>query len=212
MAKDPAVLFYTADFMIGTNTLTNEQVGMYIRLLCHQHQNGRFTKEHAIRICGGIDDEVLEKFSKDSSNFYYNIRMEEETKKRKSFCKSRKDNALKGKECQRKKPKAYADHMENENEDVNVDINTTTILKDRLLIPPTLDMVKKYCLDRKNTIDAEQFCDHYLTRDWKVGKEKMKDWQACIRTWEKRSTSFNKGKKDNKQELYDRIMRGDFDE
>jgi len=65
MAKDPAVLFYTADFMIGTNTLTNEQVGMYIRLLCHQHQNGRFKREHMAIICGSYNEEVLQKFTKD---------------------------------------------------------------------------------------------------------------------------------------------------
>lgn len=188
MAKDPAVLFYTADFMIGTNILTNEQVGMYIRLLCHQHQNGRFTREHAIRICGLIDDEVLDKFTKDKSDFFYNIRMEEEANKRSKFCKSRKENAQKGKECQRKKPKAYADHMGNENEDVNEDINTNKIIEVKLqnIIPPTPEMVIEYCYQRGNAVDPGQFYDFYTAKGWKVGKEKMKDWQACMRTWEKR--------------------------
>ena len=40
MAKDPAFLFYTSDFLTGTMFMTNEQVGIYIRLLCSQHQHG----------------------------------------------------------------------------------------------------------------------------------------------------------------------------
>ena len=45
MSKDPAVLFYTSDFLSGTFTMTNEQVGKYIRLLCLQHQKGRLTEK-----------------------------------------------------------------------------------------------------------------------------------------------------------------------
>ena len=45
MAKDPAVLFYTSDFLSGTFTMTNEQVGMYIRLLCLQHQKGKLSEK-----------------------------------------------------------------------------------------------------------------------------------------------------------------------
>ena len=43
MAKDPAVLLWTKDFLVGTMTMTNEQVGKYIRLLCLQHQNQYLT-------------------------------------------------------------------------------------------------------------------------------------------------------------------------
>jgi len=55
-------------------------------------------------------------------------------------------------------------------------------------IPPTPEMVTEYCIGRHNQIDPQQFFDFYETKGWKVGKEKMKDWQACIRTWEKRET------------------------
>ncbi len=54
-------------------------------------------------------------------------------------------------------------------------------------IPPTLDMVKAYCKERHNGIDAESFMDFYEARGWMIGKNKMKDWQAAIRTWEKRN-------------------------
>tara|TARA_R100000664_G_scaffold923_1_gene2598 strand:- start:92 stop:736 length:645 start_codon:yes stop_codon:yes gene_type:complete len=51
---------------------------------------------------------------------------------------------------------------------------------------PTINDINDYCKQRNNTIDAETFFDFYESKDWKVGKTKMKDWKACVRTWEKR--------------------------
>ena len=53
--------------------------------------------------------------------------------------------------------------------------------------PPTLEEVKAYCLERGNQVDAEQFIDFYSSKGWMVGKNPMKDWKACVRTWEKRN-------------------------
>ena len=53
-------------------------------------------------------------------------------------------------------------------------------------IKPSLDEIKEYCIERNNSINAEAFYDFYESKDWMVGKNKMKDWKACIRTWEKR--------------------------
>ncbi len=55
--------------------------------------------------------------------------------------------------------------------------------------PPTLDEVSSYCEERNNTIDAEGFIDFYEANGWMVGKNKMKDWKATIRNWERRSKS-----------------------
>lgn len=53
---------------------------------------------------------------------------------------------------------------------------------------PEVEEVKAYCDERKNTIDPQHFIDYYEANGWKVGKNPMKDWKACIRTWEKRNT------------------------
>ena len=53
-------------------------------------------------------------------------------------------------------------------------------------VPPTLEEVKAYCDERKNGIDPNEFIDFYASKGWKVGKNSMTDWQACVRTWEKR--------------------------
>lgn len=52
--------------------------------------------------------------------------------------------------------------------------------------PPSLEEVKAYCQERNNGIDPESFIDFYSSKGWKVGNQPMKDWQAAIRTWERR--------------------------
>ena len=52
-------------------------------------------------------------------------------------------------------------------------------------IPPTLDEIKSYCAERKNNVDAERFYNYYTSNGWHVGKNKMKDWKAAVRTWER---------------------------
>lgn len=62
-------------------------------------------------------------------------------------------------------------------------------------VKPTLEEVKEYCLSRKNNIDAQQFIDFYESKGWKVGNQSMKDWKACVRTWEQRNKVENKSTK-----------------
>lgn len=58
--------------------------------------------------------------------------------------------------------------------------------KSTRFVPPTLEQVQDYCKERNNNVDAERFIDFYESKGWMVGKNKMKDWKACVRTWEKR--------------------------
>lgn len=59
--------------------------------------------------------------------------------------------------------------------------------------PPTIDEVAAYCRERKNNVDPARFIDYYTSNGWLVGKNKMKDWKAAVRTWE-RSSYNNTGK------------------
>lgn len=56
--------------------------------------------------------------------------------------------------------------------------------ENRNSIPPTLEMVTAYCEERKNGVNPAKFIDHYTAKNWCIGKQKMCDWQAAIRTWE----------------------------
>lgn len=116
MAKDPAVLFYTSDFLSGTFTMTDEQVGKYMRLLCIQHQKGKLTAQDMQSICKAYDEQVYSKFVKDGE-FFFNERMKSESDRRKKFSESRRKNAESNKNQQdtkHKNKKAYAKHMETE--------------------------------------------------------------------------------------------------
>ena len=94
MAKDPAVLFYTTDFLASTYQLSDEQVGKFIRLLCIQHIHGRILKVDMPTANTEESKRLLDLFVCDEGG-YYNERMEEEILKRKSFCASRQKNKTK---------------------------------------------------------------------------------------------------------------------
>lgn len=109
MAKDPAVLFYTSDFLSSTFTMSDEQVGRYIRLLCIQHQKGKLTDKDLKNILTDEDIDIFEKFVKEADGFYYNQRMKDETIRRKNFTESRKHNGSKGGRPKTiEKPSGYA--------------------------------------------------------------------------------------------------------
>lgn len=53
-------------------------------------------------------------------------------------------------------------------------------------VKPTLKEVQAYCEERNNNINPQNFIDFYESKGWKVGNQSMKDWKACVRTWEQR--------------------------
>ena len=70
----------------------------------------------------------------------------------------------------------------------NIDINICSNKK-AAFVKPTLYDVQTYCLERGNTIDPQAFIDFYESNGWMVGKNRMKDWKAAVRTWESRNTT-----------------------
>ena len=70
-----------------------------------------------------------------------------------------------------------------DNKTINNTFNNTTN-KGTRFTPPSVDEVSDYCNQRNNLVDAETFIDFYQAKGWMVGKNKMKDWKACVRTWE----------------------------
>jgi len=51
---------------------------------------------------------------------------------------------------------------------------------------PTIEDIKAYCLERGNNIDPNEWYDYYSANGWKVGRNPMKDWKACVRYWEQK--------------------------
>lgn len=63
--------------------------------------------------------------------------------------------------------------------------------KSKKFIPPTVAQVAEYCQARGNTVPPQTFVDHYTGNGWMRGKSKVKDWQACVRTWETNQNANN---------------------
>jgi len=66
---------------------------------------------------------------------------------------------------------------------------------------PTLQEVRAYCLERSNRVNAEQFIDHYESCGWMVGRNRMKDWKAAVRTWER--NDFGNGRSGPKLKVHE---------
>ena len=130
MAKDPAFLFYSSDFLNGVSDLTMEERGQYITLLCLQHQKGSLSEKTIRLTVGSVSVDVMRKFVKDKEGNYFQSRLKEEIEKRANFTESRRNNGFKGGRPKASdKPSGYPigyptpNLMENENENVNEDKN-----------------------------------------------------------------------------------------
>jgi hypothetical protein len=178
MSKDPAFLFYSSDFLTGTLLMSMEQKGKFITLLCIQHQKGHLSEKDMLHICGSYDEDVFTKFQKDEQGKFYNIRLEEEVDKRKAYSESRRNNRKK-KEDVNNISSSYVQHMENENE------NEDLIEKKKVarFQKPTIEQLKEYMSEQGMNDIAENWLNHYEANGWMVGKVKMKDWKASVRTW-----------------------------
>ena len=91
------------------------------------------------------------------------------------------------------------DSVTKNNESKSIEIESEKDIENRgkakRFTPPSLEDVRSYCQERKNHVDAERFISYYESVGWKVGKNPMKDWKACVRTWEQRDKQTAQGKK-----------------
>jgi hypothetical protein len=91
----------------------------------------------------------------------------------------------------------------NKKEDTNV--------SKKKFIPPTVEEVRAYCQERGNNVDPQTFVDYYKSNGWMVGRNKMKDWKAAVRsTWEKNSKQEN-GLERKKFDANKGIIQRDYD-
>ena len=165
--KDPAYLFYSSDFLTGCASLTMEERGQYITLLCLEHQLGRLSEKTIRLSVGSVSVDVLAKFKQDENGLLYNERLEIEIEKRSNFIDTRRTNGLKGgrPKAENNKPiglangkpnaKANEKLIENENviEIINsikdlfdekyLENNTTKVMFDKLLKTYSKDEILK---------------------------------------------------------------------
>lgn len=189
MAKDPAILFYTSDFLTGTMLMTDEQIGKYIKLLCLQHQKGVLYEKDMLIICKSYDKDIYDKFTREGDTFF-NERLKIESEKRSKYSQSRKENRLKG--ITNKEKLTYDKHMENIN--VNKDINNKKKRKgkpkseeERLNTVPTEFEFLEYCKTIQNInypsleISIKLKYKSWTENGWKDGNDKkINNWKTKI--------------------------------
>lgn len=61
-------------------------------------------------------------------------------------------------------------------------------------IKPSLTDVKNYIEEGGYAVNYKAFYDWYEGNGWKVGKNQMKDWKACVRTWHHKDNTKGGGK------------------
>ena len=88
--------------------------------------------------------------------------------------------------------------------------NTGAKIASKKFVRPTIEQVREYCQERNNGIDPEQFVDHYEANGWKRGNTSVKDWKACVRTWEKRRRDEQRPKAPRQDAAAGRHVRTEF--
>ena len=162
--------------------MTLEEVGAYIKLLCFQADRGPLTEKDILKkIPTPIWEAIRCKF-KNENGVFFNERLVKEVDKRRAFTASRRKNL----HMESHMEGAMTPHMENENENRNKNKDNNIGKPKKKAIPPQKADVIAYCLERKNGISLEAFMNHYDSKGWVIGKTKMVDWKAAIRTWEQR--------------------------
>jgi len=163
MAKDPAFLFYSSDFLTGTLVMPMEDRGKYITILCYMHQNGRLSEETIRLLVGSVSDMLRNKFGIDENGFWFNSRLEIETEKRARFIESRLLNGKKGgrppkNEQKREKPLGYATNNLIENENIIENIVDYLNKKTEKKFKSSSTSTKKYIQARiKDGYELEDF-------------------------------------------------------
>lgn len=95
-----------------------------------------------------------------------------------------------------KRPQKDTNNNENNENNENNDISNKPIG----FVPPSINEVKEYCDERGKGVNPERFIDFYESKGWMIGKNKMKNWKAAVRTWECKNDSVNKNTVERKYE------------
>ena len=96
------------------------------------------------------------------------------------------------KETNKDANKELTKNQQRANKELTTNKNVKNVKNDKKkdikrFVVPTVDDITNYCNERKNTINPQTFIDHYTSNGWMIGKNKMKDWKASVRTWEQRN-------------------------
>lgn len=180
MAKDPAFLFYSNDFDMGTKFFTDEEVGKYVRLLIAQHQHGHLNKKQMLLIMGTENPDIVSKFKVDEKGLFYNERLDNEVNKRK------------------RKVVTYTDEPTQE----TVELSDTLKDKDINIIENRIKRFNKTVIDKFGSKFSsemlKEFCDYWCEHNeggvkLRFEMEKVFDISRRLGTWARYTKVPSKG-------------------
>ena len=200
--KAPAFQFYADDFLAGTVTMTNEERGAYITLLCLQWSRGSLTENDFQRVCIGMPSHsqriCQDKFQTDADGNYRNSRLERVRSEQQEYSKKQRDNAnLRW----HRNANAMPTHMPDDAAALPTDMpnvcspspSPTPNNKEKSIapksqrlrfIPPTVEEVEIQCAQiGLPPIEATKFVNYYESKGWVVGRSKMKLWKSALANW-----------------------------
>jgi len=126
--------------------------------------------------------------------------------------KGGKKTQNKNKEFAKAKVKANTD-TDNDIENENVFEKEKGITKGKnKFTPPKIEQVIEYCNERHNSVDPVKWLNFYQAKDWMIGKNKMKDWKAAVRTWENNNSNQINGTGKQKQQFSNNSNSGVSDD
>jgi len=204
VGKNPAFQFYPMDWQRDLDEHSLEIEGAWIRICCRlwwAPQRGRLTlrpERWAVilrkdlpctnRIIDYLLNEKIARGQREANGYItlWSKRMVQDDK-------DREYNRLRQQRFQRKNktnanitPDITATSQRSSSSSLSSIKNKERGKRTSPFVPPSINEVKEYCTERKNMIDAQAFVDFYISNGWQVGKNKMRDWKAAVRTWEKR--------------------------
>ena len=204
MAKDPAFLFYPGDYVSGTMGMTFEEKGAYMDLLMLQFNRGHMNTHMIQHTVGHLWEQVKCKFIQDDLGLWYNVRLDIEKEKRKTFTESRRNNIKsKNKTVENTSYESHMNnymkhHMENVNENINKDIITN---KSKCNFEQVYEYMSLKIGKDNAKIEAEKFVNYYESNGWKVGKNTMKSWTHAANNWITNTKQYAKGTTNNTRKL-----------
>lgn len=209
--KAPAFQFYADDFLAGTSDMSAEEVGGYIRLLCHQWTKGGIPNDpdRAARMAGLMGSPsigyVMAKFSLCDDGMLRNVRLEKVREEQVAFKTRQSTSGKSGAEKRWSKyrndgdpngvaiatpmatPMAAAwpeDGSPSPSPSPKEEESIAPKAQRSRFAPPTIEEVESQCSQiGLPAIEATKFVNYYESKGWIVGRSKMKSWKHSLANW-----------------------------
>jgi uncharacterized protein YdaU (DUF1376 family) len=209
--KAPAFQFYADDFLAGTLEMSQEEVGQYIRLLCHQWNRGSIPveTEKQQRLTGGcVSVDVLVKFRLCEDGLLRNERLETVRSEKDRYLQQQSQKGRKSAELRKLASTVVQPDTQPESNSGSTTVEIrlqpkvnspsptpTPNNKEESIAPksqrshfttPTVEEVQAECVRIElSLLEAPKFVDYYESKGWLVGKAKMKSWKPALRNWKR---------------------------